>query len=168
MQRELNNIINSFDGKVLAINISSDLASKLEQNNNIIQCYMMDSSIGKGKGKKGKTIKIKKIGKKFKKKKIDYIICEYEGIKKYLNTFIKDSVYINSNKLYFYGNVDIDLIKKRYGRYDTDIVIKQYKDNYIVCIDNSKSKNNFIKDLCYRIMDNTNSLIEYIGDILMG
>ena len=115
-----------------------------------------------------KTININKLRKKYKKKKIDYIICDYNIISPYMRKFVKNSVYINKNKLYFYGNIDTELIKNMYGRYDTKINIKEYKKNYIVEIDNTNSKNNFIKDLYYSIKDTMTYLIEVIGDILMG
>lgn len=168
MQRELESIIKNLDGKVLSINITDKMAELIDKNKNIIQCYRMDSKAGIGKGKKGKTIKIKKIRKKFKKKNIDYIICDYDGIRKYLNTFVKDSIYINNKKIYFYGNVDIELIKNKYDRYDTEIIINKYKNGFIICIDSSKAKNKYFKDLYYRIIDVTNDIIDYIGNILMG
>jgi len=170
MQKELNKIIKEISGNVVVIGLDNKLLEKLEQNDNILNCYSL-GVVKEGKRKFGfgsKTIKIKNIRKKFKKKKIDYVICEYDVIKKYLNTFVKDSVYINKNKLYFYGNVNIELIKDRYNRYDTTIEVKEYKDKYIVSIDNQKAKNNLIKDTYYRMYDFINKTIELIGDILMG
>lgn len=112
-----------------------------------------------------KTIKIKKIRKVFKKKKIDYIICNYDEINNYFNTFIKDSIYINKKKIYYFGNVDIDLLKYKYGRYNTNIIIK---NKNLIEIDVSKAKNNFFKDNYYRLKDFKDKLVELIGDILMN
>ena len=112
-----------------------------------------------------KTIKIKKIRKVFKKKKIDYIICNYDEISNYLNTFVKDSIYINKGKLYFYGNIDVDLLKLKYGRYNVEINLI---DKKIIEIDTSSAKNNFFKDNYYRLVDFKDRLVEIIGDVLMN
>lgn len=165
--KELKKIIKNLDGNVLGIGLSEDLIEEIENNDKIINCNLLNPYI---KGKKkfslfNKTIKIKKIRKIFKKKKIDYIICNYDEINNYFNTFVKDSVYINKKKIYYFGNVDIDLLKYKYGRYDTNIIIK---NKNLVEIDNSKAKNNFLKDNYYRLKDFKDRLIELIGDILMN
>ncbi len=165
--KELKKIIKNLDDNVLGIGLSEDLIKEIENNDKIINCNLLNPYI---KGKKkfslfNKTIKIKKIRKIFKKKKIDYIICNYDEINNYFNTFVKDSVYINKKKIYYFGNVDIDLLKYKYGRYDTNIIIK---NKNLVEIDNSKAKNNFLKDNYYRLKDFKDRLIELIGDILMN
>lgn len=171
MNKELKKIIENLSGNVLGIGLDEKLTNYISSNENILECNLLESKV---KGKKGsffsrtKTIKIKKIRKVFKKKKVDYIICNYQDISKYLNTFVKDSVYINKNKLYFYGDVDIEIIKKKYSRYNTIIEIKNYKDSHIITIDNTKAKNNYFKDLYYRIADFFSNLIIVIGDILMN
>ncbi len=170
MNNELKKIIKKIDGNVLGIGLDEKLSEIIDQNDRITECNLLNSYVkGKFKGSLfQKTIKIKKIRKIFKKKKVDYIICDYDQIKKYLNTFVKDSVYINKNKLYFFGNVDFDLINYKYQRYDTKIDVKKYKDKYIVEIDNSKAKNNFLKDNYYRVKDFKDKIIEVIGDVLMN
>lgn len=165
--KEIVKIIKNLDGKVLGIGLDETLTKEIENNNKIIECNLLNSNV-KGKNKFSlfnKTIKIKKIRNVFKKKKINYIICNYDEISKYFNTFIKDSIYINNKKIYFFGNVDIELLKYRYSRYDTNIVVKN-KD--LIEIDTSKAKNNFFKDFYYRIKDFKDKLIELIGDILMN
>ena len=164
---KLKNIIKNLEGNVLGIGLNENLISAIEKNNRIIECNLLNSC-AKGKFKKSffnKTIKIKKIRKIFKKKKVDYIICNYDEINNYFNTFIKDSIYINKNKLYFYGNIDVNLLKLKYGRYNTKINLI---DKNIIEIDNSLAKNNFLKDNYYRFIDFKNHLVEIIGDILMN
>ena len=164
---KLKNIIKNLEGNVLGIGLNENLISAIEKNNRIIECNLLNSC-AKGKFKKSffnKTIKIKKIRKIFKKKKVDYIICNYDEINNYFNTFIKDSIYINKNKLYFYGNIDVNLLKLKYGRYNTKINLI---DKNIIEIDNSLAKNNFLKDNYYRFIDYKNHLVEIIGDILMN
>lgn len=164
---KLKTIVKKLSGNVLGIGLSEDLTTLIENNNNIIECNLLNSYV-KGKFKKSffkKTIRIKKIRKVFKKKKIDYIVCNYDEISNYLNTFVKDSIYINKGKIYFYGNIDIDLLKLKYGRYDVKINLV---DKKIIEIDTSLAKNNFFKDNYYRFIDFKNRLVEIIGDILMN
>ena len=160
-------IIKNLDGKVLGIGLNEELVKQIEKNDKIVECNLLNS-YSKGKNKFSlfnKTIKIKKIRKVFKKKKIDYVICNYDEINQYFNTFIKDSIYISKIKIYYFGNIDIELLKNRYGRYNTNIVIK---NKNLVEINCSNAKNNFFKDYYYRLVDFKNKLIEVIGDILMN
>ena len=156
MKNELKKIIKTFSNNLLFIGITEDLLEDIDKNNNILNCDILSNDAKenrKGKFFGGKSININKIRKKYKRKSIDYIICNYDVIFPYIRKFVKNSVYINKNKLYFYGNVDLDLIKLRYSRYNTEIDIKKYKNGYIVKVDNIKSKNNFIKELFYSIKD---------------
>lgn len=169
MNKELKKIISNLQGNVLGIGLDDTLIESIMNNNEIKECNLLDSirkgHFGKGKGK---SIRIKKIRATFKKKKVDYIICNYETISKYLDNFVKDSVYINKGKLYFFGKMDIELLKKRYSRYQTDISEKKYRDNSILMIDNSNAFNSFLKDTYYRLIDFKDKLVEIIGDLLMN
>lgn len=165
--KELKKIIKGLSGTILGIGLNEELVKEIENNDNILECNLLNSYI---KGKKkfslfNKTIKIKKIRKIFKKKKIDYIICNYEEINKYFNTFIKDSIYINNKKIYYFGNIDIELLKSKYSRYDTNILVT---NKNLIEINCSNAKNNFFKDLYYRLKDFKDNIIEIIGDILMN
>ena len=107
----------------------------------------------------------------FKKKKIDFIICNFEDIGRFLRTFIKDSVYINKSKLYIYGytkDIDLELLEKRYKRYNTKIEILEFENQILITIDNSNAKNNPFKDFGYYICDIGYSLINLIGDLLIS
>lgn len=173
MDKEILKKIKEMSGFVLAIGIDDEISECIEQNDKIVKCDVLNcvskrKEKNKEKRKKQKSINIKNIRKIYKKKKVDYIICEYSNISSYLKTFVKDSVYINCNKLYFYGEVDKELIIKKYKRYDTKINVLEYKDKSIIEIDNSNSKNNIFKEFIYKIIDGVNSLILIIGDVLMG
>jgi len=171
MYKSLYSIISDMSGFVLAIGVDDKLVEKIDKNKNITNCDALNyvsNKNSKEKGKKLKKISIKNLRKIYKKKNVDYIICNYEHINKFLNTFVKDSVYINKTKLYFYGDIDKELILKKYQRYDTKIDIKDYKDTCIIEIDNTNSKNNKLKEIKYGIVDGFNHIIEVIGDILMG
>ena len=165
MKNELSKIIKQFNGNVLAIGLDDKLIKILEKNNCINECFLLGSITKKGKGKLfSKTIKIKKIRKKFKKKQTNFIICNYEVIEKFLNSFVKDSIYLSDFKIYYYNVKDSSKLEKRYKRYDTTININ--KD--IVEIDSSKAKNNYFMDKLYVISDIIEIIIEVIGDVLMN
>lgn len=176
MNKDLIKVLYKISGNVLCIGLPSNLNIYLDKNEKIITCDILTNERKNIKSIKesikhpfkSKSVNINKLRKKYKKKKIDYIICDYDTVKPYLKTFIKNSIYINKNKLYFYGNVDFELIKKRYSRYKTKIDFKKYSDGYIVEIDNSNAKNNKLKEFFYYIIDTTLNLVEIIGDILMG
>ena len=122
-------------------------------------------------GKRDKVISIKKIRKIFKKKRIDYIICNIEDVNKFFRSFIKDSIYINKNKLYIYGdkdNIDIELLEYRYKRYTSKIDITEYDKEVLLEIDNCNSHNNYLKDIVYNICDLFYDFVSAIGDILIG
>ncbi len=172
MYKSLYEIISEMSGNLLSIGIDEKLALKIEKNSKIVQCDNLSSMNIKidatGPRKRLKQIKIKKLKKIYNKKSIDYILCNYEHISKYLNTFVSDSIYLGNNEIYFYGDVDCDLVTKKYQRYDTKIEIKKYKDSKIVRINIKNAKNHFIKDKLYRVVDAISNVIELIGDVLMG
>lgn len=174
---DLKNISKNISGKVLVIGLENKTVLQvLDKNTKITELYTMKFN-GKKKtkdkcsGKRGKTISIKKIRKVFKKKRIDYIICNIEDINKFLRTFIRDSVYINKTKLYIYGtkdNLDSELIEKRYKRYNTNIVITEYNKELLIEIDNSNAYNSKIKDMFYNISDIGYNIVSAIGDLLIS
>jgi len=172
MNKEILKIVDNFENNVLAIGTSEKITNFINSNKKVLKFDLLEKTKKGIKIKsqnKTKKVNIKKIRKIFKKKKTDFIICEYEIIRKYLNTFVKDSVYINKNKLYIYGtHEDIEFLIKRYKRYNVKVDLKQKKDYFILSIDNTLSKNNKIKDIGYLIIDTIEKIIEFIGDLLMG
>jgi len=174
---ELKNICKDFSGSVLTIGMDfPTVQSVLDKNENIKKNFSMTFN-GKKRTKKyenghrGKIVSIKRIRKIFKKKRIDYVLCNIEDIGKFLRTFIRDSVYINKNKLYIYGakkDIDLELIEKRYGRYNTKIEVLELDNQLLIIIDNSKAKNNKFKDFFYNISDICYYLVNLIGDILIN
>lgn len=174
---DLKNICKKVNGKVLTIGLDYSTVEKvLDKNENITELFSMKFNGKKRtkkyeKGKRGKTISIKKIRKIFKKKRIDVIICNIEDIDRFLRTFIRDSVYINKNKLYIYGNkdvIDIELLEKRYKRYKTEVNITEYKKEILMEIDNSNAYNNKLKDILYNISDIGYNIVNSIGDLLIN
>lgn len=169
---ELKKIIKSLKGSLIGIGINDEeLIKVIEKNKNINTCYLLESNV-KNNGKfsfkgRSKKVKIKKLKKYFTKKGTDTIICNYECIKKYTRSFIPNSIYMNKGKLYIYGNMnaeEIENIKKKYSRYTNDIEIR----NNIIIINNISTKNNFIKDKVYSILDILETAIDAVTNILIN
>jgi len=179
MFNKLEEIIKNVEGNVLSVCLDDKLMDGFK-NNNKINLYSIDSnkstglSINKNKKKrktnKGKIINIKKLRKHINKKSVDYLFCNMNEMFNYYKYFIKDSIYLNSNKLYIYAdkNIDKDLLIKNYKRYNVDIEYTEYKTGFILIIDNTKSKNNFIKDIVYFIKDTFYNIAEAIGNLLIS
>ena len=78
-------ITKCLSGNVLGIGVDEKITNILNNNERIIECNLLDSTNTNQKkgtnGKKTKKINIKKIRKIFKKKRVDYIICEINSIK---------------------------------------------------------------------------------------
>lgn len=173
--KTITNIASCTSGNVLGIGVNKTIINALNKNNRILNCNLLDSEISSGtiskKKKRQKKIRIKKLRKVFKKKKVDFIICNIETIKTYLKTFIKDSIYINKDMLYIY-NINDDELKqeliRKYQRYNTEI--KEIKDGntIILQIDNKKSKTNILKDYIYLIVDTVLNIFEIISDMLLS
>lgn len=169
-------IAKCLSGNVLGIGVDEKITEILEQNDlvtncNLLNSYTKETNNPKTEKQKPKKIRIKKLRNIFKKKKVDFIICNIEEIKKYLKTFIKDSIYINKNILYIYNIKDEELkeeLIKKYKRYNTKI--EELKDNNttILKIDNKDAKTNIFKDYMYLIVDSFISLSNIISDLLIN
>ena len=177
MFNKLEEIIKKTKGNVLTVCLDDKLMSAFNSNNKI-NLYSIDSNVKQGVFKnkhkrntnKGKSIKIKKLRKYLKKKSVDHLFCNMNEMFKYYKYFIKDSIYLNNNKLYIYADkeVDKDLIIKNYNRYKVEIECTEYKNGYIIIVDNTQSKNDYFKDKIYFIKDTLYNIAETIGNILIG
>ena len=178
MNKELIKIIKKLSGSVLTIGLDDELINELEKNSKILELDEINlTSRKKGevkrsnlKGLKGKKINIKKLRKIYNKKRTNYILCNYEILKRYMRYFIKDSVYINNKTLYLYGTSikDVKNIITKYKRYNVLIKPTENKDYFILEIDNSNSKNNFFKDILYFIFDTFELISDLIGNFLIN
>ena len=181
MFNRLNNLIKDFKGNVLVIGLDDKSLSYFNKNNKInlysISKDYSKSGIFKKKNKvlyneknlnKGKNINIKKLRKYINNKSIDYLILNMDEIIEYYKYIIRDTINVSNNKIYIYAsnNISKDFIISRYKRYNVDIDITDYKDNYLITIDNKNIKNNFIKNKIYFIKDTLYNIAELIGNIL--
>ena len=178
MKEDLYSIAKCMSGNVLLIGIEdSNIFDIINSNDKILIC----DSLSKFKSKKmycdstttskSKIIKVKKLRKVFKKKKVDFIMCNILEMKKHMKSFLSDSVYINNNMLYIYGNkndIDPDELVHKYKRYCSDVKIEFNNDDFIIYIDNKNTKTNKVKDKFYYVVDTISNARNIIADIIMG
>lgn len=178
MFKKLEEIIKKIDGNVLTIGLDENLLNKFSKNNNV-NLYAISSNENNGKlfnkskkrrTNKGKTINIKKLRKYIKKKSSKYIICNMNEMLSYYKYFIKDSIYLNNNIIYIYATEDIDkdFIISKYERYNVKTETTDYKNGYIIKVDNTLGKNNFFKDILYFMQDTFYNIAEAIGNIMVS
>lgn len=176
MNKQILEIINNMKGSLLGIGLYDDsLLDAIERNDDIHTCYILSNLSLTGKKfsmtKRGrnKKINIKKIKKYFKKKSLDNIICNYDIIKQFQRSFVPNSIYLNSGFLYVYGSkVEIESLKQKYQRYTNEIEISQSNDGFIMKVNNKKTKNNFFKDILFKIRDLGTDVIDFITELLIN
>lgn len=174
MKEELKKISACLYGNVLAIGITEDITQILNENNMITECNILNGittykGLKQARREHQKNIKIKKIRKIFKRKRVDFIICDIKQIEKYLKTFVKNSIYINKNMIYMYtddSSIEIDTITKKYQRYNSKVETKKIKNSTLIKINNENIETNIIKDIKFYIIDTIVSIVDIISDIL--
>lgn len=174
--KELEHIIKGLNGKLICIGISEKiLIDNIRKNEQIFYCDLLNSDIfskdkNKGKKKKDKTLSINDFRKYYKKKKINYTICNIKDMYKFYPKFIPDSVRINSSYIYIYGDVtyDYEKIEKKYKRYGAKIETIVDNKEFLLKIDLTHKKINFIKEKCLFVIDNIDRVIDIISDAIIS
>lgn len=166
MNKELEQIIKKIKGNLIGIGIKEEKILKLiEKNDNILECNLLDCFEPDKKGK-GKNKKIRKLRKKFKKRKTNYIICNFDRIKEIENKIIYDTIYICNKEIFIYDKEkqELENLTRRYSRY-ANVEILNYKEGniYKITIKKNISK---INEIYYKIIDNLISLIDFISNLL--
>ncbi|NLM63427.1 MAG: hypothetical protein GX190_03850 [Mollicutes bacterium] len=163
MNQKIKNILKKLEGEILVIGFDYiEFEEVIQNNDKIIYCDFLNSEDkNTGEGSFGKTINIKKLRSKYKKKKFDYILVNVTEVKEYLKYFIKDSIYLCKNKIYVFNSNE--KVKHMYQRYNVDIKLK--KDNYLD-IDVRKASSNILFDSIYFIYDSLINLLDKIDDVL--
>ncbi|MDD3453053.1 MAG: hypothetical protein PHN42_02085 [Bacilli bacterium] len=173
ISNELINYIKSMSESVLFFGEYNDkILDTINENKKIINCDILSSENkvnSKSQGK-NKIIYIKDLRKKYKKKKLNYIVGDIKQLDKYKRTFVKDSIYINKKTIYLYcdNEYENNYLIKMYKRYNTKIDILSCIDGKIIIIDTSSSKTNIIKDIFYSMIDFLIKIYDFIGDMLIG
>ena len=165
--------IKEFSGNVLCICVNDDKVMSSLLKNKKIGLYELTRNNGRKKvlnkkrlkTKEGKSIKIKKFRKLFKKKSIEYILIDLNNVFDFYKYMASNSIYICRKKIYLYGNSDYitaDDVAKKFERYNTKIEKIQDGNDYLVIVDSSKAKYNFFKDKLYLVVDT----IYNVGDMI--
>ena len=175
--KKILNDIKTFKGNVLTICVDDNkLVKELRKNNkiNIVDFSRQTkrkifSKKKKFKYSKGKSVKIKKFRKAFKKKSIDYVIIDLNNIFDYYKYMTSNSIYICKNKIYIYGSSDYmnaSLVAQKFERYNTTIEKIQDNDDYLVIVDCKKAKYNYFKEKFYLVIDSLHNLGDMISYFL--
>ena len=159
MFNKLEEIIKKCTGNVLVIGLDNKLLNSFNKNT-LVNLFAINSNKSNGIFKKSKK-KTTNQGK---------LICNMNEMIDYYKYFIRDSIYLNNNIIYIYATNEIDkeFIIARYNRYNVKISNIGYKNGYIIKIDNTRGKNNFVKDKLYFIKDTFYNIAESIGNILIS
>lgn len=179
---KLSSIVKEFTGNVLCIGVQDSAVLKTLERNSKASVYMIDRTIKKGifskrkrakmaKDQKGKKINMKKLRKTFKKKSVDYIVCDINEIYDYFKYFLYDSVVINKKKLYLYGNskyIDPHVLAKRFERYHASTTVTTSDDTFMLVVEQENSKGNWLKAKFYIIIDTFHNLGDMISAALIS
>ena len=174
IEHTMNLYIQKEKGNVLAICPTEGMIQTLQNNEGITVCDVLSKNQDGKKGKTGRRQKhfsFKKMRKKFKKKTKDVIIADIKELESYWKTFIRDSIYITKGTIYLFvmnPEYDLDLLIKRYHRFQVGSSIKKCKDGVIVTIHVGNAKNHFWKEKMYYIIDVLTDIADLIGDALVS
>ena len=177
MDKELIKIVKSLKGSLLGIGIENEnVLDEINKNDKILTCFLLENNTSKKSSKlsfsgRRKKANIKKLKKTFGKKRLNYVICNYEYSKKFMRHFIPGSVAINNGKLYLYGKIseeEVENIKNKYRRYTNDIEIKKIKDEYLITVNNQNTKNNFFRDKLFFIEDLGERFMDILTNLLIN
>ena len=143
MFNELNSIVKKMSGAVLTIGFDprEKFLELLHDNDAVTELFSLTNKGGEEKGFKlfkHKKVKGSKIYRKFKRKKIQNIIVDYSEIKWRKNKFIKNSINLAQEKIYFFipasYKIDEDELCKRFRRYGATITKKHDNNKTMLTI----------------------------------
>ncbi len=167
--------VKNMSGSVIGVGINDeDILNAFNKNSKIKSVDLLQSFNNKIDSNKlfgfNKRISVKSLRKKYKKKRIDYMLVNANTVEKYLKHFIKDSIYINNDKIYYFSKTKniLNLIAKRYSRYTKDYEIIKCDDGFILKINTKNTKNKFILDKLYYISDTLYNVSDMISNFLIN
>lgn len=173
MIKELKNIISKMEGTLLAVGIADQsIVNAINDNEKIINPYTLEDkpTITKEERKKGtKNVKFRKL-KKVLKNKMDYVLCDVNGLNFNLRSFISHSYNLSNKKIIYYGTYDqydVDILEKKYKRYNVKTKRMDFDNQFILIIDTINLKPNFIVKIVFSIIDLLLDFIEAVGNGLM-
>lgn len=181
MINELNKIAKEITGSVLVIGFfEEDKIIQILEKNKKLSLFSHLTSKSKERNQKikrkrkffgNKTINIKKLYKELKKERYDYIICEFDIVKPYLDNFIRNSYKITNKKIYFILSEDMydyEELELRYNRYKATTLTQGAEGEYLVEVDVTKMHMNIFKRIIYRLRDTIYNISEFISNIIIS
>lgn len=172
--------VKEFSGNVVCLGVTENhILKNLGKNKNAV-VFTIDRDPSKSlffrhrKTKvkeKGKKINIRKLRKTFKRKSVDYIVCNFNEISDSFKYFIYDSVVINRGTLYLYGDskyVDAKQLSKRFKRFHAKAESFTSGDYFLIVVDNRTSRGNWIKYRWYLVVDTFHNLGDMISAALIS
>ena len=182
IEKELSKLLKAVEGRILLIGLGGNNFNKIILNNDkILSCdiFCLNSASSSKKKSKGeinqsfdREIALRDIHKEYKKKDLDYIFCDIEVIKKEINYFIKNSLYLCHNRIFIYGNIvdyDIETLVERYEKYGIKINIKEKDGIYILEVivgeEYKRIKSKWYFHL-YNTIDTLNRIVDSAGDMM--
>ena len=166
--------VKNMDGSLIGVGIKDlDIIHAIDKNKKIIMCDLLNSISPDSKNidkKRKKQKYIKRLKKQYKKKNINNMIINTDEVEKLLKTFIRDTIYINKDTIYYFSKrkTILEKIEHRYNRYTKNTEIIKYEDGYILKIDTTNTKTKFFKDKLYYILDTLSNIADVIADILIS
>jgi len=173
MIQDVKKLLKDLKGTLLMVSIENQyLLDIVNKNKELYEVYYLDrSKLFNGfKKKKDKTrnVKLRKLKKKFKNK-LDYMLCDVNGINIDLNRVIYNTYNIIGKKIIFYGiydEYDVDRIASMYKRYGCTCKKEIYKDGFILEVNTNKIK--VTKLFINKIGDLFKNIVEVIGNLLVS
>ena len=157
MNKELEKILKKLNGNLIGIGIKEEkLINLIEKNKNILECNLLDCFEKDSEEKS-----------KFKKIKINYMICNFDRIKDIQNKIIYDSIYICNKEVIIYSksNNELENLIRRYSRY-SNIETMNYNDGNIYKISIIKNISKF-NEIYNKIIDGMISIVDFISNLLV-
>ena len=167
----LNDEIKKLQGNVVCIGVNNKKLLKLLKSNNKIGLYELVRYKKSGlfshkrrvKMPDGKSVKIKKFRRLFKKKSINHLLIDLNNIFDYYKYIAAKGTII------IYGESDYlnaSLVAQKFRRYTKNITTKQNGNKYCVIVDASDTKYRWLKDKYYIIIDTFHNLGDFISYFL--
>lgn len=172
IEKELTNQIENLKGKLLVIGTFSDkIIDSIEANENIIFCDILSNNNNSDstdtKSKNNSYIKVEELKKKYKKKKITDIICDYNDVEICFPIFFKDVFSIFNNNLYLYIKKDKSTnLEKNLNKLSINYEKKEDSNYFLYIIKNKKIS--IIKSNLIYLQNKLEVIIEMLSNIMEG
>lgn len=153
--------ISKFKGNILGIGLSNKLADAVYDNEKIVYCDLLTNEDEKEESTKsnGEILNIRDLYKKYKSN-LDFIIINYNKIKKYNIYILKYMNNLPNKKAIIYNIKNMDIYINRLNKLN----IKYKKiDNILIITPNKKNK---FKTLLYFYFDKLKFQIDKLIEIL--